>query len=331
MATSAPAKTRDSDFCSVNFLTYFFHIFNIVFLSRSVLKTVQMQVSLVAPIPGRADRQRKNPALEGKSNEICSGCRSTVNTRHTKHRTGRVITNYGEQLYGLVRHLASGKQRSMAALFVNKQRWRTARVAPTRTVLVHGRVLKKVGNSPRMQEENHNKSVNWTGIELILFGTIGFHKRRSTRYEKVRSQDVSILPLAISSFKMSRGCYIKGVLSEAHRYPHESYKESQFLLSQINKTVLHGYNEKDNLSRGLYLSILSDQITCNGYDSDSDKMSIASVSRCLIVPFVYRRGRAARAGGAGGVIEVMTSSSTRIPVLGPRAVTCAGAGIIMGK
>ncbi|XP_046673571.1 LOW QUALITY PROTEIN: CD151 antigen-like [Homalodisca vitripennis] len=32
MATSAPAKTRDSDFCSVNFLTYFFHIFNIVFL-----------------------------------------------------------------------------------------------------------------------------------------------------------------------------------------------------------------------------------------------------------------------------------------------------------
>lgn len=32
MATSTPAKTRDSDFCSVNFLTYFFHIFNIVFL-----------------------------------------------------------------------------------------------------------------------------------------------------------------------------------------------------------------------------------------------------------------------------------------------------------
>uniref|UniRef100_A0A1B6E5Y5 Tetraspanin n=1 Tax=Clastoptera arizonana TaxID=38151 RepID=A0A1B6E5Y5_9HEMI len=32
MARPGTIKTRDSDFCSINFLTYFFHIFNIVFL-----------------------------------------------------------------------------------------------------------------------------------------------------------------------------------------------------------------------------------------------------------------------------------------------------------
>lgn len=32
MAPTRGAKTRDSDFCSINFLTYFFHIFNIIFL-----------------------------------------------------------------------------------------------------------------------------------------------------------------------------------------------------------------------------------------------------------------------------------------------------------